>query len=395
MNIDAYDKATSERMKQGLKTNVSGVGMKAAKEGAAFQRLIKQLGEISRGTEGVTPNLFGAKIPSINDDDNIGVISSVFKASRNGELPNEFLESELKAWTSKNYDENTARGQAAKVYAGILSNYFTGRKVFDQKDEVEMLSAIADWQTSIDSRRAAGYTDEQLGTEAHELSQLRSRYKFIKNNGLTSKNISERLGNIDTDLAKYRAYRQQFDETGMLSKEAFQEAFGAEREKPAEIDKETGLYKLTDRQKGLYSLYSDAKIESRETLQNTYRSLLERQDPFVAYLDSVKDSLDDEQKQAIDELKKQRVESPNGETPLMPTTIGDLNKLMNTETVTKRVKFNWSDVTPWMYKAMQKSDFGGLAGIQVENLRTGEKTTLDKKGFDPYPYNRSKEGQQA
>ena len=408
MNVDAYDKATSERMKQGLRVSISGAGDRASKEGATFSRLIKQLNGLKDKEEDAYVGLFGAKTPALNDTAALKHVVGTFISRQKGELPNDYLAQELDYWISNNFDEDTYRGKAARKYGDVLSNYFTGRKIADKDDVISLLSSVNSWQADIDRRKKAGENSKALDDEQSELNSLRARITYLREHGITKENVSSQIATLNTEANKYRGWQNAFlANKNAISADAYVDVFGKAAFATAKKSTKEGeeeLYQLSDENAKVYEATLEAKLKGREDSIKALRTLIAPKDGYLEFLDHLADTEDAQQKEAVEALRKRAMLSSEGQS-IIPETVDDLKKYLHAETVSKRTKMNWSDIAPWMHKAMEDSHFQ-LEGIKRESLMPtghrlntnfGTATTVSPNNaeFDPFPYGKDKAEQRA
>jgi len=348
--IDAYDKNTSEAMKEGKIVNLGVHASKQAMEGGLFRRFIKQINAYGQGSENAHPDLFATRLPEIQDTGTLFDIVSNFRNKRNGSDVGKRFGSDLDSWLFEQYGySNSFEAQAARAYADMFKNIEGGIRL-TSKDDISNARLIAvRWQNSLEKDRKANRDPEALAEEQHRLNQ------FVK-----------RLHQVETSGSLHEDFLAQTEELENERTRLIKSGVTEDDKRIIGLDKKIGLYK---------TLTSDLSL------------------PFQI----AKENWETEQKEMDEEVRK-RYEAnlalaKTNNVNMTNGVMAMLGPALSTDLV-KAGKINFSDVTPWLYENLAKDQFRlkGIEGFEFNENGEMVRDKLPKKTVDFFPWPHNVEG---
>lgn len=345
--IDAYDKNTSERMKEGLDVPLGAHAQRAAMEGALFKRFVKQINSFGEGSEHANPNLFSTRLPEIKDTATLFGIVSNFKAKRRGENVGGKFGNDLDEWLFQQYGySNSYEAQAARTYGQMFKNIESGSRLVNRDDIANARLIAVKWGNSLERDRRAGRNQESLDEEQKKLNAFVRRLDQQESSGSL---YEDYLTNIQ-DLEKQR---DQLIQSGTSPDDRYIQG----------LNKKIDLYK---------TLTEDMSRPLQIAQQNWDKELADmNEDVKKRYEQNVA-------------LAKNNGINMEGGIQAM------LGPALSTDLV-KAGKINFSDVSPWLYEQLNKQNFhiNGVQGYEFDSSGQLVKNKHEaiQASFFPYPHN--------
>lgn len=345
--IDAYDKNTSEAMKEGKIVKLGSHASREAMEGALFRRFVKQVSAYGAGAEDVQPDIFATRLPEIRDTSTLFDLVSNFKGKRQGKDIGKKFSSDLDSWLFDQYGySNSYEAQAARSYGDMFKNVESGNRLVNAKDIANARLIAVKWGNELERDRKAGRAGEEFEEEERRQRQFVRRLKQVEESGSLQEDFLDEINRMQNERDRLIRSGVSVDDKQIVG-----------------LDKKIGLYE---------TLTADMSAP----FQNAQREW-------------------DIQKQKMDEDVKARYEqnlalAKTGNINMKAGVEAMLGPALSTDMVTAS-KINFSDVSPWLYDLLTKKKGFSISGVQGFAFNDkGEvikdANILDNIAFNPYPY---------
>ena len=344
--IDAYDKNTSEAMKEGKIVKLGAHASREAMEGAVFKRFVKQINAYGAGSDNANPNLFSTRLPEIRDTATLYDIVSNFKAKRRGENVGIKFGNDFDSWLFDQYGySNSYEAQAARAYGEMFKNVEGGIRLVNRDDIAKARLIAVKWGNSLEKDRRAGRNQNEIAEEQSRLNSFVRRLSQQEESGSLYEDYIANIQNLEKQ-------REDLIKSGISPNDRNIQG----------LDKKIGIYKILteDMSQPLQAAQKnwDAELEKMET------DIRERYDKNIAL-------------------------AMNNGVNLSGGIEAMIGPALSTDLV-KAGKINFSDVSPWLYEKLNNKKMSiGVQAYDFDAKGQMVKSNEPQKNvsFFPYPHN--------